>query len=36
MNKLKMEKNNRIMKDLNYNNKVLVNLSNKRMEHSKL
>ena len=31
-----MEKNSRLMKDLNYNNKILVNLLNKRMEKSKL
>ena len=36
MHKLKMEHNSRLMKDLNYNNKILVNLLNKRMEKSKM
>ena len=34
MHKLKMEQNSRLIKDLNYNNKILVNLLNKRMEKS--
>ena len=36
MHKLKMEQNSRLIKDLNYNNKILVNLLNKRMEKSKM
>ena len=36
MHKHKMEQNSRLMKDLNYNNKILVNLLNKRIENSKL
>ena len=36
MHKLKMEQNSRLIKDLNYNNKILVNLLNKRIEKSKL
>ena len=34
MHKMKMEHNSRLMRDLNYNNKILVNLLNKRMEKS--
>lgn len=34
MHKMKMEHNSRIMKDLNYNNKILVNLLNKRIKKS--
>ena len=34
MHKMKMEHNSRLMRDLNYNNKILVNLLNKRMKKS--
>ena len=35
MHKIKMEQNSRLMKDLNYNNIIMVNLLNKRMAKSK-
>ena len=34
LHKMKMEKNSRVMKDLNYNNNLLVKKLNKRMKKS--